>query len=87
MQIIREKEKLYIIAKDELEAKTTELLINPLLQQISSVKEKSFENNNDWEKFKELTKDFKKVPQSEIDNLAEEVDELMWQDYKKRHAV
>jgi hypothetical protein len=85
MEVIREKEKIYIIAKDESEAKRTELLINPLLKQISG-KNLQTSGKNDFQRFKELTKDFKEAQQSDIDSLSEEVDKALLQDYLKKNA-
>ncbi|CAN5542091.1 hypothetical protein BH10BAC3_BH10BAC3_12770 [soil metagenome] len=82
MEIIREKEKIYIIAKDESEAKRTELLINRLVNQPNINTEG---NISDWEKYEELTKDFKQVPQFEIDKLSAEADAAMWLNFKKRN--
>ena len=86
MEIFREKEKIYIIAKDESEAKRTELLINPLLKQLSE-RNPNATASNDFERFKELTKDFIEVPQTEIDSLSNEVDQALLEHYKKRHNL
>jgi hypothetical protein len=88
MQLIREKEKLYFIAKNEAEAVEAEAILTPLLKRFLPDKDAVEQRIQDLKRFDELTKNFtESVPQYEIDKLADEVDTLMWEDYKAKRNL
>jgi len=88
MQLIREKEKLFFIAKDEAEVVAAEAILNPLIKRFLPNDAEIAQRKLDLEKFNELTKNFtQSVPQFEIEKLAEEVDKAMWNDYKEKRNL
>ena len=88
MQLIREKEKLYFIAKNEAEAVEAEAILTPLLKRFLPDNDAVERRKKDLQRFNELTKNFtESVPQSQIDKLADEIDTAMWEDYKAKRNV
>ncbi|MES2775750.1 MAG: hypothetical protein V4722_16365 [Bacteroidota bacterium] len=87
MQLVREKETLYFIAKSEAEAAKAEAILKPLLKKLLPDEAELEKRTADLERFDELTKDFQGASNAEIETLAIEVNEAMWQDYKAKRNL